>query len=190
MDKIETEVDGITEYLAAKQDSFDSVMRISRDVIRLSAQVITQIHNGKETIALMEELDSKVAELKRVDSDFKYNSLQAYQEYAEAVILKSIKDGNGIPDHNAVGVMQDAYLMGLMDVVGELKREILESLRSGNVAEAEDFFDNMRIIYDATRGMRFAEAVLQGFRHKQDTARIQVENAGSEILSFKSRAAK
>ncbi len=187
---MEEEIDGVTRYLIGKQSAFDSVMQISREIIRLSAQAITYIHTGRDPGGLMKELDSKVGELKRIDADFRYNSVQAYQEYAEAVILYSIKRGDGIPGHGAVGVEQDAYLMGLMDVVGELKREILESLREGKVQEAESYFDKMRTIYDSTRSIRFAEAVLQGFRHKQDTARIQIENAGSEILSFKSRGAK
>ncbi len=72
-----------------------------------------------------------------------------------------------------------------MDVMGELKREILEELRRGNLKKAENYFNKMRLIYDDTRSLRFAEAVLNGFRRKQDTARIQVESAGSEILSFK-----
>lgn len=45
----------------------------------------------------------------------------------------------------------------------------------------------MRMIFDGTRSIRFAEAVLNGFRRKQDVARIQIESAGSEILSFKKR---
>jgi predicted translin family RNA/ssDNA-binding protein len=42
----------------------------------------------------------------------------------------------------------------------------------------------MKDIYDMTRSLRFAEATLQGLRKKQDVARIQIENAGNEILYF------
>jgi len=45
----------------------------------------------------------------------------------------------------------------------------------------------MKGIYDSTRSMRFANSLVPDFRHKQDTARIQLENAGSEILAFESR---
>ena len=70
-----------------------------------------------------------------------------------------------------------------MDVVGELKRESLISLRNNNTDEAKRYFSFMEYIYDATRSIRFAEAILPGFRKKQDVARIQIENAGSDILS-------
>jgi translin len=74
-----------------------------------------------------------------------------------------------------------------MDVMGELKREILEELRKENYKRADAHFEKMKLIYDTTRSLRFAEAVLAGFRRKQDTARIQLENAGSELLSFKNK---
>ena len=83
-----------------------------------------------------------------------------------------------------VGVSEDAYILGLLDVVGELKREIFEALRVREIDLANKFFDNMKHIYDTTRSLRFAEATLQGLRKKQDVARIQIENAGNEILYF------
>ncbi len=190
MENLEDDVEATINYLISKQEDFDKVMQISREIIRESAQAITYIHIGRDPSKLIKELDSKVAELKRIDKDFKYNTLQAYQEYSEAMILYGIKNGREIPTQKAVGVDNDAYLMGLMDAVGELKREIIDCLSAGKIKDAEFYFEKMRNIYDSTRSIRFAEAVLQGFRHKQDTARIQIENAGSEILSFKGRVAK
>jgi translin len=71
-----------------------------------------------------------------------------------------------------------------MDVVGELKREILDSLRASETERAKAYLVLMESIYDATRAIRFPESVLPGFRKKQDVARIQLENAGSDILRF------
>ena len=99
------------------------------------------------------------------------------------MIFFNIKSEGRIPNLKDVGVSREAYLLGLMDCVGELKREVLEELRDSNVKKAEEYFGMMRHIYDTTRPVRFAEAVLQGFRKKQDVARIQIENAGTEILS-------
>ena len=65
--------------------------------------------------------------------------------------------------------------MGMMDVFGELKREIIGSLSEGDVKSARSYYSLMVEMFDATRSIRFAEAVLQGFRRKQDVARIQME---------------
>ncbi len=183
------EVSEIAEYLKSKQEAFDKVSDLSREIIRMSAQAITHLHNGMEkesrqTLAKIAELVSSKA---FKDPRFSYYSLQAQQEFAEAHAFYNIKIKGKIPSAKEIGVEREAYLLGLMDCVGELKREILEELRKDNVSKADYYFNAMRTIYDTTRPIRFAEAVLQGFRKKQDVARIQIENAGTEILSFKNR---
>ncbi len=187
--QLDSDVEKISDYLAEKQDSFDKVMQSSREIIRDAGQIITLMHNDekKSAVERLAELEKKVRVLQKIDAQFKYQTLQAYQEFAEAFIFLGIKTEKKIPTMSSVGVEHDAYLMGLMDVVGELKREILESLRADRIKEAEWYFDTMKGIYDSTRRLRFAEAVLSGFRKKQDVARIQIETAGSEILYAKHR---
>ncbi len=189
MATLDNDIKLISEALAKKQKDFDTAMGLMRDVIRESAQAITMLHNNKEDEAA-KKIDfayNMVKTLNKFDADFSYNTKQAYQEYAEAKIFFEIKTNGTIPAYKKVGVDQESYLMGLMDVMGELKREILEALRENKVKEAEHYFEKMRDIFDGTRSVRFAEAVLNGFRRKQDVARIQIESAGSEILSFKKR---
>ena len=182
----------ISDYLTKKQSDFDEVMQLSREIIRNAGQAITLMHNDdrKKAAEKLKTMQAIAEKLKTMDEQFKYNTMQAYQEYAEAFIFSEVKMKQKIPSMEVVGVEKEAYLMGLMDVEGELKREILEMLRIGKIKEAEWYFDTMKGIYDSTRRLRFAEAVLSGFRKKQDTARIQIENAGSEILMFKSRQQK
>ncbi len=189
MGELSRDVEEIADYLEAKQKNFDAVMQISRDIIRSAGQTITLLHNDEREEAenKLGEMSAMVKKLQKIDGGFKYNTLQAYQEYVEAYIFHSIKTKRRIPPLSRLGVEHEAYLMGLMDVVGELKREILEYLRAGDKRRAEWYFDMMEQIYDGTRKLRFAEAVLSGFRKKQDVARIQIENAGSEILSFRRR---
>lgn len=184
MARLEENVGVMSDYLAAKQREFDEVMDLSRRIIRGTGKLITHLHNGMARQAGIEldEVGGLVAQMRKRDQAFRYSTMQAYQEFAEAKIFHSIKAGGKIPSDNEVGVDPEAYLMGLMDVVGELKREVLEALRDGDTAGADRYFGIMRDIYDSTRSVRFAEAVLPGFRKKQDVARIQLENAGSEIL--------
>jgi translin len=189
MGSLDSDIKIISKNLVKKQKDFDSVMTTIRDVVRESASTITMLHNDKVSDATksLNAAAKMVGSLKKFDATFGYQAKQAYQEYAEAKIFFEIKNGNSIPSYKKIGVDQESYLMGLMDVMGELKREILESLRENRVKEADSYFKSMRNIYDSTRSIRFAEAVLNGFRRKQDVARIQVESAGSELLSFKSK---
>jgi len=189
MSNLENDVKSISDHLTKKQNDFDRVMELVRDTVRHSAQAITMLHNNniKEASKTLESAERMVANLKKFDLEFGYHSKQAYQEYAEAKIFFEIKRLHEIPSFAKIGVDRESYLMGLMDVMGELKREIIESLGGKKIKEAEEYFKIMKEIYDGTRSIRFAEAVLNGFRRKQDVARIQVESAGSEILSFKSK---
>jgi translin len=190
MDTLDADVKSIATHLTEKQKDFDKVMTLVRDIVRNAAQTITMLHNNdaKSAQKTIELADKMRIELKKFDVEFGYHAKQAYQEYAEAKIFLGIKLSDKIPSYKEVGVDQESYLMGLMDVMGELKREILEALRDGKVKDAERYFADMKTIYDSTRSIRFAEAVLNGFRRKQDVARIQLESAGSEMLYFKSRS--
>ncbi|MGC8586370.1 MAG: hypothetical protein ACP5K5_02385 [Candidatus Micrarchaeia archaeon] len=188
MKSLKNDIDSITSYLAHKQERFEETMRLSRQIIMESGRIITMLHNNDFANAerKFKTLAANVEELGKVGRNFEYYTLQAQQEFAEAAILLYIKKYSSIPSASSLHVRREAYLLGLMDSVGELKREILELLRSGNIDGAEKFFEIMKKIYDSTRHLRFTESILPEFRKKQDTARIQLENAGSEILMFKS----
>ncbi len=187
--RFEADIKQITSHLIEKQKRYDRVAELTRDTIRAAALSITELHNNspekaKKGIASMAPM---LKELQKLDAQFKHHSVQAYQEYAEAKILYTIKTSWEIPPHAEVGVEKEAYVLGLMDVMGELKREVIENLRAEDYGTADKCYGFMRSIYDTTRGMRFAESVLGGFRRKQDVARIQLESAGSEILFSKAK---
>ncbi|MGC8669875.1 MAG: hypothetical protein ACP5TL_01845 [Candidatus Micrarchaeia archaeon] len=184
---LDDEIEEISRYLVEKQGSFERIMSVSRNMIMEAGRIITQLHNNdiKEAEKKFAILSSEVRKLKKLDHGFEYYTLQAYQEYAEAAIMFNIKKYGSIPPMKKLSIEKEPYLFGLMDAVGELKRDVLEYLRHDDIKRAEDSFKLMSKIYDSTRRLRFAEAILPGFRRKQDTARIQLENAGSEIMMFK-----
>lgn len=187
MTQLTKDVKKTSGYLTKKQEDFDTVMNASRSIIREAAHVITSLHNNDTKAAQkgIKLAQAHVSKLKKFDIQFEYYTRQAYQEYAEARLFFDIKKSNKILSQKQLNVSPESYLLGLMDVIGELKREILEELRENNLKSAERYYEKMKTIYDSTRSLRFAEAVLNGFRKKQDVARIQIEGAGSEILSFR-----
>ncbi len=184
--RLSDEVSRMESGLERRQRTLDEVNDLSRRTIRECARSITALHNSsaQEAESHLKEARAFAAKLGKLDSEFRYISVQAYQELAEAEILREIKASGRIPSPAELGLPEDAYLLGLMDVVGELKRSMLLSLMKGDVREAGGYFSFMQEIYDSTRGIRFPESVLPMFRKKQDTARIQLENAGSDLLKF------
>lgn len=182
------EIEAIEAELEKKQKRLDRISELSRDSVRYCAKAINMIHNRdfKESKALIGKSRTALSELMSITSD-DYVLLMPSQEFAEASVLYGVANDSeapSIPGYHELGMSAEAYLLGVMDVVGELKREILDSLRSNDVEKAKSHLTLMEEIYDATRAIRFPESVLPGFRKKQDVARIQLENAGSDILRF------
>jgi translin len=177
-------IDDITKELMELQKRQDRVMELSRSIIRLTGYAITSIHNRDfaSSDASMKELRSLIKELSDSERGFEYYSQQAHQEYVELLAFFSIIKGGSIPSMREMGETAVPYMLGIMDVVGELKREAYEALRSGDTKAATSYYEKMQGIYDATRHMRFAESLMPGFRKKQDVARILIESTGSDLL--------
>ncbi|MFP3279196.1 MAG: hypothetical protein RXP92_02720, partial [Candidatus Micrarchaeota archaeon] len=86
------EINDITKELEAEQKRFDEVMLRSSKVIKLAAQLITSLHAKNEKLAksIKKELEKELKALKKVEKGFEYYSMQAHQEYVEAIALYNI----------------------------------------------------------------------------------------------------
>ncbi len=180
----------IEKKLTVQQRERDKVMELSRETIRLAGRSITLMHARENTKAMqmLARLKAYNARLSKESKGHEFYTLQASQEYAEAYILHSILSGSGIPGIRRVAVSEAAYLLGILDVVGELKREAFEELRHENLRKAELHYDKMVEIYDSFLHMRFANSIVPDLRKKQDTARIQIEGTAAALLSFRKAA--
>ena len=89
--------------------------------------------------------------------------MQAHQEFSEALILHHILTKKKIPSMSEIGETEVPYLLGMMDVVGELKREAIESIRRQQNESARAYYKLMSDIYDSTLHMRFANSILPDF---------------------------
>ncbi|MHA2380815.1 MAG: hypothetical protein ACXADS_16210, partial [Candidatus Thorarchaeota archaeon] len=114
----------------------EKVLPLSRLAVRKCSESIKESHRGNfETAAGLLTEAHAIAEsaLKEVTgSDFMARSRSldvAYQEIAEAANLISLlKDGRFTPPQQ-YGIPARAYLTGLADTVGELRRAVLDSIR-------------------------------------------------------------
>lgn len=180
------EMDKIEDRLIALEKRKDSVMNISRDIIRVAGKSITLMHAKEMGSAksMLGRLKSLTKDLKKVDKGFEYNSVQAHQEYVEACALYTILNSRRIPAQRELNAGDVAYLLGLLDVVGELKREVFDRLREQDLKRAQSYYKFMTDIYDSTLHMKFASAIAPDLRKKQDVARIQIEGVSAELLSW------
>ncbi|MGC8662377.1 MAG: hypothetical protein ACP5RT_01165 [Candidatus Micrarchaeia archaeon] len=178
------DIDKITKELEKEQKRLDGVIALSSQIIRLSGQLITALHSDNKPLAtnLVSGLKKEMRKLRKIEKGFEYYSLQAHQEFVEALSFNELKNSRKLPSAAELDENNISYLLGIMDLVGELKRESLDELRKGGKEKAIEYYELMKDIYDSTLHIRFANSLLPNFRKKQDVARIQLESV-LELLS-------
>ncbi|MFH1393780.1 MAG: hypothetical protein ABII71_03040 [Candidatus Micrarchaeota archaeon] len=177
-------IDSIEKKLSAKEEKLDKVLASNRQVVRHCSNAIKALHahNMKDAKAHITDAEALLSEIRAYEDDFPSQINHVLQEYAEARIVLLAVEGKKIPSYAQLKVGEISYLNGLLDSVGELKREMYECLRHRKKEEAEQYFEMMEAIYDALLSLRFSNAILPEFRRKQDVARMQIEQARGELL--------
>ncbi len=174
------DIDEVEGLLLEKEKKLDEHIREERAIVRLCSHSIkeTQKGNLEEAKKLAGDARKKMDLLPPLPCRGRI----VEQEYAEAIAFIAVLEGQTIPGHKEIGVRPEAYLLGLLDCVGELKRVVFESLRHGDRAKAETYFAKMEEIYEGVGRLHFSSALVSELRRKQDVARIQVEDARGKLI--------
>lgn len=177
-------VERIAKKLAQRERELDIVLSESRKVVRSCSNSIKAMHAYELKTARnhLDEAESVLKVISKYSEGFPAQLNHVYQEYAEARIVLSAIELKKIPGYAELKVPEIPYLLGLLDAIGELKREMYESLRRGNKHEAGFYFKMMEDAYDELLPLRFSNSILPEFRKKQDSARHQIEQARGELL--------
>jgi len=166
----------------------EEVQRDMRRATRLSKQAILFTHQErfKDAKKLLKEADGLFTRLNSVAKtypDMFYSGLvdAAFQEYAEAQTLLSLVERNRFVNPEEINVNSVAFVLGLADVIGELRRRALDSLRKDNVKTAEACLHLMEEIYVELMSMDEAYMLVPGLRRKGDVARHVIEATRGDI---------
>ena len=162
-----------------------------RRVIQLSAKAIRSGHRRENDLAerLLEEakelLEESGAALAR-HPDINPGILNdAAKEYAEARLYLALADGGEIPSEEDLGgfVHTAPYLKGLGEAVGELRRRLLDLLRSEEFGEAERLLAVMDEAVDLLASLDYPDGMTGGLRRTTDAARSLVERSRADLTS-------
>jgi len=105
----------------------------------------------------------------------------AAQEFVEIHCLYNIMKGQDLPDPDTIQTTYSAYLLGLCDVVGELRRGALDFMLEGNTAKANEYLQHMDRIYDAIMSFDYPSALVP-IKKKQDMVRGLIEKTRGELV--------
>jgi translin len=175
-------------HFAAEDKAREKALRSCRQVIRYSADAIRAVHRQERDKAkglldsahgLLRELNQDLAKHGRLlHSGFVHD---AQKEFAEGSITLALIAGEGLPRPETLGVSNAAYLDGLGESVGELRRYILDSLRRGDFSRCEELLTIMDEIYGILITMDFPELLAHGLRRTTDAIRGIIERTRGDL---------
>jgi len=179
-------LEGVKKSLKSMEASFsgqlerrDRVLKESRDVISACSRAIINVHTGKMKDAEKEHATAKslLISLKRASGTSTSRYLVSPEaEFVEASAVVALSMGREVPSMESLGASPEAYLLGLLDTVGELKRLVLDSILQRKLAEARRYFGVMEELYSLCSPLAVYDHVVNGARRKIDVARMLLED--------------
>jgi translin len=163
-------------------------MPLCREAIRHCGNAIRAVHRQEfdQAAQLLKSARSRLTEVEPAISSYGELSYagfvrDAQKEFAEASISLALVTGNRLPDPDELGIDAAAYLNGLGEAVGELRRYLLDSMRQGNLSRGEELLSAMDDIYNVLVTMDFPDAITGGLRRTTDMVRGVLEKTRSDL---------
>jgi translin len=179
----------IQESLTSFDEIREKMLAVSRVATRLSDWSIIQMHRNdmeraeislkeaKEALVQIRDLVKNTPELRQTGS-----VLVAYQEYVEAVLLRGLLKEGKLASLKEVDVEPVPYILGILDLIGELRRVTLNHLRRGKGNEADKTLKVMEELYEAVLTLDHT-AIVPTFRVKTDAARRIIESTRGDVIT-------
>ena len=187
-DNLPSIVERIRAVFLAKDMAREKALPLCRESIRHSSNTIRAIHRREfgEARELLKSAQSRLKEAEQaVTSCKELNNTgflrDAQKEFAEASITLALITEQPLPDHKGLGIDPAAYLNGMGEAVGELRRYLLDSIRQGDLSSGEQLLSAMDDIYSVLITMDFPDAITGGLRRTTDMVRGVVERTRSDL---------
>jgi translin len=184
----------ICDHIRIRFDAMDkareSALAASRKITRNSGDSIKAIHREEwehadklifETGGLNEFLHDSLGDFPEVYYSGYVEDAQV--EYVEVSVLYAVLRGTALPTPASLRVENTAYLKGVGDATGELRRHILDLIRKGRPEEGEKYLDVMDEFYTEMMSFDYPEAIMHGLRKKTDVARSLIERTRGDLTN-------
>jgi len=178
----------IRKNFEAKNAARDSALAASRELIRHCSLSIRATHRAEyaEASQLLARTREIAAQMKAAVAAYPDLYFTGYvqdglKEMAEAHLVHALVTGTLIPDPDALGVDYAAYLNGLGEAAGELRRYSLDIMRHENSEKVEQVLDAMDDIYSILVTMDFPDALTGGLRRTTDMVRGVLERTRGDL---------
>jgi translin len=186
--RLDTIAESIRHSFTEKDAAREKALPLCREAIRHCSESIRSIHRqqfneAKNSLAkaksLIDEGEATIKSCEELSNTAFFRDAQ--KEYSEGSITLAIVMDNPVPTPETLSVDSAAYLNGMGEVVGELRRYLLDGLRQGNLARAEELLSDMDSIYEILVTMDFPDAITGNLRRTTDMVRGILEKTRSDL---------
>ena len=175
----------IEAHLRQRELRREDLYQRARRLRRLAQGTMNRLHAEGSAPVELAEIRRGMADLadwlRREGRGDEAMALDALQEAVEAVLLGAVVAGEPMPGPAELGVDPEPYLLGLGDVVGEVRRRVLDHLGRDDLAAAEVDLALMERLTRALLRFDTTRAIVQ-LKPKQDVARALLERTRGEIV--------
>jgi len=182
----------IRENFEAKDRIREEGLKISREIVRECRTASFALHGqdfekADKNIKIAGKALEKLEILFEGHADIYHAGFveHAQQEYSEVAVLSSLlkEEGDRFPFPEELRVEYAAYLNGLGDVVGELRRHVLDLIRKESFEKAEIFLGIMENIHAMLMDFDYPDAITRGLRRKTDVSRSIIEKTRGDVVN-------
>ncbi len=168
----------------------EAMLIASRKVIQLSSSSIRSTHRGEHDKArdlnaqsreLLEQCKPQMDQFPGIAANSMFYDAQ--KEYTEACVTASIITGAPIATREELHVEPAAYINGIVEAASELRRSILDLLRTGDVDRATELLDVMDDVYTLAISIDYPDALTHGLRRTTDAFRAVLERTRGDLTT-------
>ncbi|MFC1938836.1 haloacid dehalogenase [Chloroflexota bacterium] len=192
MSKLTDNLDSIAAQIrkefTSKDGNREKVLPLCREVIRHSSTAIRAVHRKEFEPAdrLLSSARKSLGEAEQAVasySELRYTGFfhDAQKEFAEASITLALITEQNMPTPDELNISFSAYLNGLGEAVGELRRYLLDSIRRDDLSQVEELLTTMDDIYNILVTMDFPDAITGSLRRTTDMVRGILERTRSDL---------
>jgi translin len=186
--RLESIAEQIRQVMASKDAARERALPLCRETIRHCSDAIRAMHRHEfdNATALLDSARSLLDNAEQAVSVYSelHNAgfiRDAQKEYAEGCLTLALVTRRPIPEPGELGIEAAAYLNGLGEAVGELRRYLLDGIRQNDFSQSEQLLSAMDDIYNILVGMDFPDAITSGLRRTTDIVRGVLERTRSDL---------
>ncbi len=183
------DIAAMREALQAYDEQRELLIKKSRDVLKLSKQVIYAVH--RDELAAAEKLSAQIRKEKEALEKIAQHDLSledegsyrvALQEYAEALLYFSFIRNKKLAARKELGIEPLHYVLGLCDLPGELVRKAVFLAGKGRFDEVVAIRDLVDELYGELLAFDFRD---NDIRRKFDAVKYDLRKLEDLVLDLK-----